>query len=252
MRRFFIVAAKTALALLSLAVVGLLAISAWLVWHYGYRFGLPTEAQLAAVSSTGPACRSDPKRATIPLADIPPLLRKAAIAYEQPDFYDAWSLNPIVEIALGLVTGHSPRPAGITQSVSRCLLSLAPGNDRQIDPLASIYFMQRVTNSLSRDRILEIYLNESYLGRGAFGVATGAEAYFGKSLADLDIDEIAFMLARARQPHPSRYFDTRARDYAIDRMQTAGLISETQAPAARSRPQLLKDAPSSQAQPVNQ
>lgn len=252
MRKFVVVAAKTALVLVSLAGVGLLAFSAWLVWHYGYGIGLPTKAQLTAASPTGPACRTDPKRTYIPLADIPSLLRNAVIAYEQPDFYEAWSLNPIAEIALGLGTGRGPRPAGITQSAARCLLLLSPGNDRHIDPIASIYFMQRVTRSLSRDRILEIYLNESYLGRSAFGVAAGAEAYFGKALADLDIDEIAFILTRARQPRPSRYFDTRARDYAIDRMQTTGLISETQAAAAKSRPLLLNETPGTQAQPVNQ
>ncbi|WP_245448415.1 biosynthetic peptidoglycan transglycosylase [Bradyrhizobium nitroreducens] len=252
MRKFFVVAAKTALVLLSLGVAGLLAIFAWLVWHYGYNIGLPTEAQLASVSSTGPACRNDPKRAIIPVADVPPLLRNAVIAYEQPDFYEAWTLNPIVEIALGLGTGHGPRPAGITQSVTNCLKLLSPGHDRQMDPIATIYFMQRVTRSLSRDRILEIYLNESYLGRGAYGVAAGAEAYFGKALADLDIDEVAFLMTRARQPSPNRTFDTRSRDYAIDRMQTAGLIGDTQAAVAKSRPLLLREAPGAQAKPVNQ
>ncbi|WP_271592639.1 transglycosylase domain-containing protein [Bradyrhizobium sp. CCBAU 65884] len=249
MRKFFVVAAKTALVLLSLGVAGLLAIFAWLVWHYGYSFGLPTEAQLAAVSPTGPACRTDPGRTTIPLADIPPLIRNAVIAYEQPDFYEAWSLNPIVEIALGLGTDRGPRPVGITQSVAHCLKLLSPGNDRQIDPIATIYFMQRVTRSLSRDRILEIYLNESYLGRGAYGVAAAAEVYFGKALADLDIGEIALLMTRARRPYPSRTFDTDSRNHAIDRMHAAGLISETQAAAAKGRPLPL---PGAQARPINQ
>lgn len=251
MRKFLVVAAKTALALLSLAVVGLLAISAWLVWHYGYSFGLPTEAQLAAVSPTGPACRTDPGRTTIPLADIPPLLRNAVIAYEQPDFYQAWSLNPIVETTLGLGTGRGPRPAGITQTVAHCLKLLSPGNDRQTDPIATIYFMQRVTRCLSRDRILEIYLNETYLGRSAYGVAAGAEVYFGKPLPDLDVDEIAFLTMRARRFYPSRSFDLQSRDHVINRMQAAGLISETQAAAAKSRPLPLDDRPGAQAQPNN-
>jgi penicillin-binding protein 1A len=252
MRKFLVVAAKTALALLLLAGVSLFALSGWLVWHYGYSVGLPTEAQLATISQTGRACRTDPKRDYILLADIPPLLRDAVIAYEQPDFYEAWSLNPIAAIAFAIGTGRRPLPAGVTQSVARCLLSLTPGNDRQTDPITSIYFMQRVTRNLSRDRILEIYLNESYLGRSAFGVAAGAKAYFGKPFPDLDVDEIAFLITRARQPYPSRSFDTRARDYAIDRMQTAGLIGQTQAAAAKSRPLLLKETPATQPWPVNQ
>ena len=252
MRKFLVIAAKTALALLSLAGVSLLALSGWLVWHYGYSAGLPTETQIAAISQTGPACRTAPRRDYMPLADIPPLLRDGAIAYEQPDFYEAWTLNPIAAITFAIGTGRRPPPAGVTQSVARCLLSLTPGNDRQIDPITSIFFIQRVTRNLSRDRLLEIYLNESYLGRGAYGVAAGAEAYFGKPLPDLDVDEIAFLIMRARRPYPSHSFDTHARDYAIDRMQTAGLIGETQAAAAKSRPLLLKETPGTQAQPVDQ
>lgn len=251
MRKFLVVAAKTALAVLSLGGVGLLAFAGWLVWHYEYGAGLPTDAQLAAIAQAGPACTSDPKRTYVPLADIPPLLRSAMIAYEQPDFYEAWSLNPIIEIALAMGAGRRPAPAGLTQSVSRCLLSLSPETRRQIDPIASIFFTQRVTSILSRDRMLEIYLNENYLGRGAYGVAAGAQAYFGKPLQDLDVDEIAFLIMRARRPFPSRYFNTDSRNYVIDRMQAAGLISETQAAVAKSRV-LPKDPLGAGAQPVNQ
>jgi len=83
-------------------------------------------------------------------------------------------------------------------------------------------------------------------------VVAGAETYFGKPLAALEVDDIAFLMTRARQPRPSQYFDTRSRDHAIDRMQTAGLISETQATAAKSRPLPLNDKPGAQARPVNQ
>ena len=101
--------------------------------------------------------------------------------------------------------------------------------------------MGRVARALSRDRILEIYLNDTYFGRSAYGVASAAEAYFGKPLAELDIDEIALMMARARQPNPSRSFDTTFRDFAIDRMLKSGVISEAQAVEAKSRPLLLKE-----------
>ncbi|MBR0756918.1 transglycosylase domain-containing protein [Bradyrhizobium jicamae] len=252
MRKFAIIAAKSVLAVVSLAGVALLAFSAWLIWHYEHGIGLPTEAQIAAISPAGPACTADPKRNYVALTEIPPLLRNAAIASEQPDFYDAWSLNPMVEIVLAIGTGRRPRPGGITQSVGHCLQFLSPEGRRQIDPIASLLFMQRVTRSLSRDRILEVYLNENYFGRGAYGVAAGAEVYFGKRLAELDIDEVAYITARARQPFRSRTFDTRPRDVVIDRMLTAGLISEAEATPAKSRPLRLKDEPGDQAKPVNQ
>src|SRR5882724_7520877 len=56
MKKLVIVVAKSALVLVSLAGVSLLVLAGWLVWHYEYSLGLPTEAQLAALSSTGPAC----------------------------------------------------------------------------------------------------------------------------------------------------------------------------------------------------
>jgi len=253
MRKALIIIGKSVLALLSVSGVALLAFEGWLVWHYEYGLGLPSEDRLAAMSSTGPACTTDVGRTYVPLAEVPPLLRKAAIASEQLDFYEAWSLNPIVEIALATGAGRRPRAGGITQSVGRCLLSLSPEGRQQIDPIGSLFFMQRVTRSLSRDRILEIYLNESYFGRGAYGVAAGAEVYFGKRLAELDIDEVAFITARARQPYPSRNFDTRSRDFVIDRMLTAGLISEAEAASSKSRPLLLNDKPpSGQNTPVEQ
>src|SRR6266702_257007 len=197
MRKALIIIGKSVLALLSVSGVALLAFEGWLVWHYEYGLGLPSEDRLAAMSSTGPACTTDVGRTYVPLAEVPPLLRKAAIASEQLDFYEAWSLNLIVDIALATGAGRRPRAGGITQSVGRCLLSVSPEGRQQIDPSGSLLFMQRVTRSLSRDRILEIYLNESYFGRGAYGVAAGAEVYFGKRLAELDIDEVAFITARA-------------------------------------------------------
>lgn len=244
MRKSLIIVAKLVLALLSAAGVGLLMLTGWLVWHYEHGIGLPSEDRLAAMSSTGPACTTDSGRTYLPLAEVPPLLRKTVLAYEQIDFYEAWSLNPFVEFALAAAANRKPRASGIMQSVARCLMSLSPNCCQGLDwHIGTIFFMQRVANSLPRDRILEIYLNESYLGRGAHGVAAAAEAYFGKPLSELNIDAVAFIASRARHPYPSRNFDTRFRDFVIDRMLTAGLIGEAQAASGKSRPLLLEEKP---------
>ena len=92
MRRYFIIAAKSALALLSLMSIGLLYLAGYLVWYYEHGIGLPDFNRLAAVSATGPACSTDPQRPYIPLAEIPPLLRKAMILQYEPDFYERWSI----------------------------------------------------------------------------------------------------------------------------------------------------------------
>ncbi|MBT1508914.1 transglycosylase domain-containing protein [Bradyrhizobium sp. SRL28] len=252
MRKALIIFGKSLLALLSLAGVALLWFTGWLIWHYEYGLGFPNEAQLAALSSTGPVCTAATQQTYVPLAEIPPLLRNAAIAYEQPDFYEVWSLNPFAHLAFG--GGNPHRAQHILHSVTHCLISLAPGCCRGLDwNIGAVFFMQRMANTLSRDRILEIYLNESYRGRGAYGVAAAAEAYFGKPLSNLDIDEVAFITSRARLPNTSRRsFETSVRDSVIDRMQTAGLVSAMQATTAKSRPLLLKDIPGGHAKPVNQ
>jgi len=248
MRKLVILAAKSALAVISLAGVCLLAFAGWLVWHYEYGLGLPSEDRLATVSSTGPACTTAPQRTYIPLAEIPPLLLKAIVATEQPDFYEAWSLNPFVELALALVGRRKPGPAGITQSVARCLMSLAPEpyNGESLDRhVGTLILMKRVASTLSRDRILEIYLNETYLGRGSYGVGAASISYFGKPLGSLRTDEIALLAALARTPFLDRRKD-RALDWrnrVIDRMLQMGAISDAEAASARARPLEFRDPP---------
>src|SRR5262249_55609039 len=169
MRNLFTIAAKSVFALLALMTVGLMAFASYFVWHYAYGIGLPDHNRLATVSAAGPACSTDPQRKYVPLAEIPPLVRDAVILSEEPDYYGRPSLNPFVEIALAVAHNRGPRGSNITDSVTRCLMSLnegccqGPGLDRVIGHLV---LRGRVVRALSRDRILEIYLNESYFGRG--------------------------------------------------------------------------------------
>lgn len=253
MRKFIVIAAKTVLALLSLGGLGLLVLALYVVWHVEYEIGIPDVAHIAATSTEGSVCRAGKQDSYTPLAEIPAQLQSAIIALEEPEFYQRPSLNPYLESAFAAISNRSPRPSGITLGVTRCLMGRSANCCRGLDwHVGNAYLVSHVARAFTRDRILEIYLNESYLGRGAFGVTAGAEAYFGKALANLDIDQIAFLVTRARQPYPSRSFDTVSRDYTIDRMQAAGLISETQAAAAKSRPLFLEEMPGTQAQPINQ
>ena len=107
--------------------------------------------------------------------------------------------------------------------------------------------MGRVATALSRDRILEIYLNESYFGRGAYGVGAAAKSYFGKPLDLLNIDEIAFITALARAP---TLFDRRKdiaverRNRMVERMLQSGFINEADAASAKEQPLEFREAPS--------
>ncbi|MEE9195863.1 MAG: penicillin-binding transpeptidase domain-containing protein, partial [Alphaproteobacteria bacterium] len=96
-------------------------------------------------------------------------------------------------------------------------------------------------HAFTKDRILELYLNEIYLGLGSYGVATAALNYFNKSLDELDIAEVAYLAALPKAPN--NYHPLRARkaakvrrDWVIGRMLAERYISELEAAAARAKP----------------
>jgi len=255
MRKALIIFGKSLLAILSLAGVALLWFTGWLIWHYEYGIGLPTESELSALSPTDHVCAAGGRGAFIRLADIPLLIRKAVVAHEDPDFYERPAVGPLAQFALAAVSNRRPIGSNISFSIARnCLKALSPECCSGIDwHIGNWVFMGRVERALSRDRILEIYLNDTYFGRSADGVAMAANAYFDKPLAELDVHEIAFMVARARWPYPSQRFDASRRDRAIDRMLKAEIISEAQAVAAKAHPLPLDKKPTDgENKPVNQ
>jgi penicillin-binding protein 1A len=237
--------------LLAVAVVTALAASGWLVWSFERT--LPDVRQLAANSSVNPICSGGDRGVYVPLAKIPSLIREAAIAVEEPDFYERPSLNPYVEHVLAAFSNRKPRQSGITNTVTRCLISSGSEWERRPNwPIDFALLTNQVARRLSRDRILEIYLNETYLGRSAYGVVTASEVYFGKPLDRLRIDEIAFIVALPKAPtYLAKNKDrvTERRNLVIDRMLEAGIINDNDATDARERPLELREPPSSDAKP---
>ena len=243
-KRLFILFGKSILAVLSLAVVLVLYAEGYVIWYFEYGLGLPTESRLAALPTTGPLCSANPGGSYVPLPEIPPLVRKAVVAYEDRDFYERPYVGPLARLASDIVAGRRPGQSNIIHSVSRdCLCALVP--DCYKGPnlewqIGTQVFMGRIERTFTRDRILEAYLNNAYLGRGTQGVAAAANAYFGKSLASLDIDEIALLIARFRMPSQR---DIEWRNRILDRMLSAGLIDEAQATAAKAAPLPPTDGP---------
>ncbi|XUM20179.1 transglycosylase domain-containing protein [Bradyrhizobium oligotrophicum S58] len=223
----------------------LLYAEGYVIWYFEYGLGLPTESRLAALPTTGPLCATNPGSSHVPLSEIPPLVRKAVVASEDRNFYERRSIGPLARLASDIVAGRQPGNSSIIHAVSRqCLRKLIPDCcGPQLEwQFGSQVFMGRIERTFSRDRILEAYLNNAYLGRGAYGVAAAANAYFGKSLASLDIDEIALLIARFRMPRPSER-DSEWRNRIIDRMLSADLIDQAQATAAKAAPLPPIDGP---------
>ena len=102
----------------------------------------------------------------------------------------------------------------------------------------------RIERTLSKDTIFEIFLNEMWFGRGAYGASAAAEAYFGKSLSDLTLEQAAYIAALPRAPNRMSRNSERGierRNFVIDRMRDAGMISPAQAASAQQQPLSLRE-----------
>ena len=185
-------------------------------------------------------------RVITPLKDMPPLLVRAFLAAEDRDFYSHGAVNPGAIFRAAMVNvmrlGRGQRPLGastITQQLVRhFLLTNEISVSRKIKEALLAY---RIENALSKDRILEIYLNEIYLGSSAYGVASAADVYFAKRLDQLTLPQMAFLAALPKAPanyHPLRHpaAAKRRRDWVIDGMADMGWISGAEAEGAKAAP----------------
>ena len=240
MHKSIAIVAKLIVALLSVSGMGLLVSEGWLIWHYKYRMGLPNEDKLATVSASSPICSVGGQRAYMPLSEMPPLVRQAVVAYDEPDFYERRSANPFMEHVLDSLFDRPRRPANVSTSVTRCLMSLAHDCCKALDwHIGNLILMDRIAKSLPRELILEIYVNESYVGRGAYGLGAAAKSYFGKPLGLLSIDEIAFIAALPRTPtllDRRKDIAVERRNLVVERMLQSGFINEAEAASAKERP----------------
>lgn len=192
-------------------------------------------------------------RVFVPIEAIPDHVAQAFVSAEDQRFYQHNGVDPI-GIARALVTnvqqlGTGRRPVGastITQQVAKnFLLSNEVSVERKIrEGLVAL----RMERTLSKQRILELYLNQIYLGRGAYGVAAAALVYFNKPLADLTIEEAAYLAALPKAPnnyHPTLRRDAAIarRNYVIDRMEADGAIDAMTAERARQADLVTFDRP---------
>ena len=185
-------------------------------------------------------------RIITPFKDIPPLVIKAFLAAEDREFYRHNGVNPLAIFRAALVDivryGRGQRPLGastITQQLVRhFLLTNEVSVSRKIKEALLAY---RIESALSKDRILEISLNEIYLGAGAYGVAAAADAYYGKKLNKLTVPEMAFLAALPKAPNnynPVKHPDAAKarRDWVIDGMAEQGWITAAEAEEAKAAP----------------
>jgi len=174
-------------------------------------------------------------RTIVPLANIPMQLRRAVLAAEDKNFYSnrAFSITGIVRAAFNNLRGGSLQGGStITQQYAKTAF-LTPNRDIK-RKLKELIIAIKLENQFSKDQILENYLNTIYFGRGAYGVETGAQLYFGRSANQLTLEQSAVLASILRSPG---YYDPDYREgnlerlqarfkYVIDNMHNEGWISD--------------------------
>jgi penicillin-binding protein 1A len=187
------------------------------------------------------------RRTLVRLDQIPKQVQNAFIAIEDKRFYSHGGIDYWRIIGAGFA---NLRARGISQGFSTITMQLA----RNLFPERINYRERTISRKLreakvalaierrySKDRILELYLNQIYLGNGAYGVETASRRYFGKSVRDVNVAEAATLAALPKGPeryNPRRYPEraVQRRNTVLELMRRAGAISKADASLARAYP----------------
>ncbi|WP_315751087.1 MULTISPECIES: penicillin-binding protein 1A [unclassified Bradyrhizobium] len=237
---------------------------AGLFWHFSkdlpdysqlqkYEPAVMTRVHAADGSLLGEYARE--RRLYLPIQAVPKLVINAFLAAEDKNFYEHGGIDfsGMARAALLYVQhfGSDRRPQGastITQQVAKnFLLTNEVSFSRKIK---EALVAMRIERAYSKDKILELYLNEIYLGSGAYGVAAAALVYFDKSVNELTVAEASYLAALPKMPgslHPIRNHDRaiERRNYVIDRLFENGWINKADADRARREPIAISNHASS-------
>ena len=182
------------------------------------------------------------RRLFVPSEDVPDLVKQAFISAEDKNFYTHAGYDPrgMVAAAIDMAQGGALRGAStITQQVMKNFLL---SGDRTIErKIKEIILAARVETALDKEKILELYLNEIYLGANSYGVAAAAQTYFNKNLSELEPHEAAYLAALPKAPselHPVRERDTATsrRNFVLREMYENGYLDRAAYESERAEP----------------
>jgi penicillin-binding protein 1A len=241
---------------LACGIVGV-GIVAGLFWHFSH--GLPDHKQLAdyqpatvsrlyAADGRLLAEYAKEKRVFVPVAAMPKRLLQAFVSAEDQRFFTHPGVDilGVLRAALSNLANPGKRPegaSGITQQVAKnFLLNNQATLARKIREAILAF---RIEETYSKERILELYLNEIYLGAGNYGIAAAAMNYFDRSLGELSLSEIAYLAALPKAPNSYgiRRHEKEAyarRDYVLSRMRADGYITPDEEAAAKKEKLVLR------------
>src|SRR6204780_4342986 len=186
------------------------------------------------------------RRVWVSLADIPDNVQKAFVAAEDRRFFQHHGVDErgIIRAFIGNLGGPG-RPQGGSTITQQVVKNLLVGDDVTYErKIREMIVASRVETTLSKQEILELYLNSAYLGRGSWGVEMAARSYFGKPAKNLSLGEGALLAGLLKGPsyfNPDRHPD-RANErlsYVLGRMQEDGVITAEQKDQALVNPPKL-------------
>ena len=181
------------------------------------------------------------RRSYLPIDEIPKVMQEAVLAIEDARFYQHGGVDYLGVLRAGLANIGESRSQGastITMQVARNFyLSTEKTFTRKI---YEILLALKIESALPKDRILEIYMNQIFLGHRAYGFAAAAEVYFGKPLDKISLAEAAMLAGLPKAPSAYNPINnpwraTVRQQYILDRMYDTGFITEEQRDAAKGR-----------------
>ncbi|MCQ0969874.1 penicillin-binding protein 1A [Paracoccus sp. TK19116] len=213
-------------ALTNAAVVVALTIGA-IFWMYSY--DLPSHETLAQYSPktisriySGEGRLIDEfaeeRRIFVPIEEIPDLVKEAFISAEDQNFYHHPGYDPrgIAAAIVQAVRSGGEQVRGASTITQQVMKNFLLSSDRNVErKVKELILATRLEQTLGKDEILELYLNEIFLGQNSFGVAAAAQTYFNKPLSDLAPHEAAMLAAMPQAP--SRYHPVRAKERVTER-----------------------------------
>ena len=186
------------------------------------------------------------RRIYTPFTAIPAIVAEAFISAEDQNFWTHRGVDPLAILRAAVTDiGHlheGRRPIGASTITQQLAKNMLLGNEPTLGrKIREAILALRIDQSLSKQRVLELYLNEIYLGQQSYGVAAAAEAYFNKPLDELTLAEAAMLAALPKAPNnynPFRFPEAaRARrDWVLERMAETHAVTIAQARAAQAEP----------------
>ncbi|UZD92076.1 penicillin-binding protein 1A [Cognatishimia activa] len=188
------------------------------------------------------------RRLFVPAEEIPDLVKQAFISAEDKNFYQHKGYDPRGMLAAAVEAARGGRLRGASTITQQVMKNFLLSGDRSAErKIKELILSNRVEGVLDKDKILELYLNEIFLGQNSYGVAAAAQTYFNKTLSELAPEEAAYLATLPKKPsnlHPVRHKEAAIdrRNFVLKEMKENGYLPEEAYETAIAKPLLSVQA----------